>query len=512
MTDSGTSIQAGLTAMNNGDPASAARIFRNVLASSPRDPELLHLAALACIQSDQQSRGRKFLQKSLKLAPNNPDANNTLGVMLNQEGNSSEAMAAFERAVNADPNNVRALKNLGSLLTDNNFPERALKVLLQLNTVEPGVATTLNRLGSNYMYLGEFDKAKAYFRETISLDPGHGGGWLSLSELDREMTDADVHTMQDNLNNPEEGGLIAAALFRVFERRKDFTIAGEYLVQANSQRRQQHAYNVSDEEETMARIAESIGPGFLEAAPLPSVPGPAPIFVLGLPRSGTTLIEQILSSHSQVGGAGECNSVYKGLERLSAGPTVEFPALLKKFRTRDYARLGQMIIQVLQDANTGKPFVVDKTTSNYLYVGLIKRLWPDALIVHCQRDPMDCAWSNFRMQFKSANEYSYDQQEIVRYFAAKERLMDHWRTLCPEGVLDLSYEDMVDDQEGQTRRLLDYCGLAWEDACLDFHENTRSVLTASSVQVRSPIYKTSLKAWEPYRDILQPMIKGFAVP
>jgi len=356
-------------------------------------------------------------------------------------------------------------------------------------------------------------KAAKCLRRSVTFMPEHSGSWLVLTELDNNISDQDVSTMQQALvihkNSPDDISKIAAALSRVFEQRKDYSISAGYLLQANRVRRSSIQYSIDKEELVKREIAQLMGSAFLDQTKKQTFGGPTPIFVMGLPRSGTTLVEQILCSHSRVGGAGECNSVYKSLSQVSKSRGEDFPGYLVHWNDTDYAHLGQHIAKALDKISPGNAFVVDKTPSTFNYVGLIKSYWPAARIIHCQRDLMDCAWSNFKIQFAEGNAFAYDQEEIVRYFHAKETLMAHWRNVYPDGFLDLSYEKLVADQEGQTRRLLNYCDLPWENACLDFHKSSNTVTTASSVQVRSPIYKTSLKAWEPYRDFLEPMITAF---
>jgi Flp pilus assembly protein TadD len=516
MSDIREIIQQGMSAFNNGDAGKAAKLFRRALPQSPNDPDLLHLAAISHIQSGNELRGKQFLKKALKVSPLHSDANNTLGVLKRHEFRLSEAITAFEKAMASNPQNARACKNLGQALCDSNQDDLALPWFRKLAELRPTDSTALYLLGTALMSLGELEAATNSFRRTTEMDPANGYAWQHIAQIDAsQITDADIESIKaalaEQTDNPEAGGKLATALYRVYEKRQEHNAASDCLVQGNLLRRKSLEYDIVDDEREMAETAKAFDAAFLNGPSPASLPGPQPIFVLGLPRSGTSLVEQILSSHSQVSGAGEVASVRNSLERIPEAKNQRFPGYVQHLKSGRLSAIAADVQKIICDSSPQPtPFITDKTPRNFLYIGLIKRIWPEARIIHCQRNLMDCAWSNYRIQFGSGNEYAYDQDEMIRYFRAKEKLMAHWQSICPDGFLNLSYEAMVADQEGETRRLLKYCGLEWEDDCLQFHQNSRPVRTASSVQVRSPIYKTSIKAWEPYADILAPMIKALA--
>ncbi|MBT3789913.1 MAG: tetratricopeptide repeat protein [Alphaproteobacteria bacterium] len=506
--------QVGLDALERGDPDSAVLAFRKVLKKSPRDIELLHLAAYASIRSDRTTSARKFLAKALKLDPNHSDSNNTLGVLYLGEGRVGQATKAFETAIRSNPRNHRALRNLAKLLRDQDQLTKSLDVYQQLGELEPEDAGLQNLIGTLLMNHGDFDKAIVHLRRSVTLSPAHGGSWIMLAEMDKDISDEDIVVMQKvlaaQLETPLEGDQIAYALFRTFEQRGDTEKAGEYLVLANQRRRQCYQYDVSTDEDYMAEISKVLTASFIKTETPAPLGKQQPIFVLGLPRSGTTLIEQILSHHHLIGGAGERGSIDISLTKMADPRNRRYPDGLPFWKEKDFAFISKSILEILAETVPAAPYVIDKTPQNFLYIGLIKRLWPDALIIYCKRNLMDCAWSNFKTPFREGNYHTSSQEELIRYFEASEKLMDHWRKTCPGGFLELAYEEMTADQEGQTRRLLDYCGVPWDPDCLDFHKNKRAVRTASSVQIRSPVYTTSLRAWEPYANILQPLAAAFA--
>ena len=517
MRDPQNLIQEGLAALNGGRAEVALPLFKKALSQRPRDVELLHLAAVACMELRDLKPGRRYLEKALKLAPAHAHANNTLGIFLMQEGQQTRALEAFRKAVTADPANIQALGNLARSLRDLDYPGEALETYLKLGELVPEDAHVQNLIGLLYQNHGRFAEAISHLRKAITLEPGLGGAWTVLAEIDPDISDTDIALIQQILGHPGtppgQAAQLSAALFRVYERRRDFDHAGPVLLQANKLLRQTYNYDVLTDEQKMVDIANAMNRAFLaEAIAIDTDTStrpddPHPLFVLGMPRSGTTLVEQILSSHSAVGGAGEIGTFHRALAQNKGFQAKGFPACLEGWKEKDYRQLRQFITDQLVQAGTNTPLVTDKTPENFLYIGLIKKLWPDARIIHCTRNAMDCAWSIYKTPFREGNWFAADQAELVRYYRAYEKLMDHWRLVCGDNILDVSYEDMIDDQEGQTWRLLDWCGLDREDACLQFHENKRPVRTASSVQIRSPIYRTSLKAWQPFASHLQTLIK-----
>jgi tetratricopeptide (TPR) repeat protein len=507
-------IHRGIVALEKGDAQGAARIFTKLISRKRNDPDLLHLTSLAYIQSGKEVKAAKYLKFALKIDNSHSDANNTQGVLLRQQGRIQEAILCFETAARSNPKNLRAQRNLGQALSGGNRNIEAIEIFVRLSKLLPDDGVLYELLGNAYMYLGELNLAIGCLRRSVSILPGHGSSWLTLSELDHSLSDADIETLRKMIKEPrdraEDCSKFLMALFRIYERRGKTEDASAYLLQANNLKRSTINYDVGVAESLMKRFSDSFTNGTEFKSIPPTDHGPTPIFVIGLPRSGTTLIEQILSSHSLVGGAGECDAIGRILRITANGKLTDNPRALSRLKPGDLEKIAQQSSDLLQELSPGNTFVIDKTPTNFFYLGLIKRLWPNAPIIHCQRDLMDCAWSNYKILFAEGNNYSYDQSEIVRYFRAKEKLMTHWRKVAAGGFLDLSYEDMVSNQEQQTRLLLKYCNLPWEDTCMRFHKNSRSVRTASAAQVRKPIYKTSVKSWLPFQQFLQPLISGLA--
>jgi len=507
-------IESGVAAMNKGDIGTAARAFKKALPKAPRDPALLNLMAVTEIEQGRPRSAMKFLQKAIKTAPYFSEVHNTLGVVHRQLRDIQKAITAFSRAVDCDPDNLRALLNLTHACNDANRSDLALEAITRLTALQPNDAGARYWQGMTRKALGDLDAAALDFRAAVALSATHGGAWWQLAGLKGIDIDADRAALEQALDHhadhPGEAAKIAFPLFLAYEQSGNGQQAAKYLAEGNALHHRAAPYDVAVDEQRMSDIAKVFAAPILTAPAGKDTAALTPLFVLGMPRSGTTLIEQILASHSRVHGAGECDSVVRAITRKADGPA-GYPQSVLKWRDKNFHQIGDDIVEYLSAQAAGQAMVIDKTPRNFFYLGLIRQALPGARIIHCLRDPLDTAYSNYRQLFSSGNSYAYDQDDLVRYMRAYEMLMAHWRDVAGDGFLEVRYEDVVADQEAQTRRLLDYCGLDYEPACLDFHATERSVQTASAAQVRRKLYATSVRAWTPYADHIERLVQGLGI-
>ena len=290
-------------------------------------------------------------------------------------------------------------------------------------------------------------------------------------------------------------------LGKAFAELGEHARAFDYWRAANGCQRRLSPYDVRQAVQLMKSMQQVFDASLLSRAEGSRERGPVPIFVLGMPRSGTSLVEQILAAHPAVFGAGEQEIVGRlGAQAASA------PADLARLEANDWARLGERYLQQIRDLSAGEPFVVDKLPTNFLYIGMIRMMLPEARIVHCQRDPMDTGLSCFRNHFMAPGlDFSCDLEDIGIYYRHYRSLMAHWDQVLPGEIHAIRYEDLVADPEAQIRRLLRFCGLPFEAQCLAFHRVERMVATASMAQVRQPIHSGSVGAWRRYEAQLQPL-------
>ena len=361
---------------------------------------------------------------------------------------------------------------------------------------------------------GKFDRAVALYRKAYQTKPDHGDAYWSLANTKSyEFTDDELARMEslatDPATNEADRIQICFALGDAHEGRADYERSFGFYRQGNALK-QAHTYH--HPKHLQVRIDSQIevctADLFARRTGL-GCPAPDPVFVVGLPRSGSTLLEQILSSHSKVDGTMELHNILNLAKRLRGrdepGGKPRYPAILNDLDDDYFLRFGEQFIDDTRSYRGEAPFFVDKMPNNFFHVGLIRLILPNAKVIDARRHPMACCFSGYKQLFGEGQEFSYGLKEIGNYYRQYVKLMDHWDQVLPGFVLRVQHEDVVDDLEGQVRRILEFCGLPFEQACVDYHQTERSIRTPSSEQVRQPIFRTSLEQWRNYEPWLEPL-------
>jgi tetratricopeptide (TPR) repeat protein len=361
-------------------------------------------------------------------------------------------------------------------------------------------------------YLGDIEQAEAGFDAVIALKPDEFEAYNGRAQLRRQTPGCNhVEQLREVISRTSDPfGLtqLYYALGKELEDIGDFDGAFASLSQGAGIKRRHMQYSVETDLQIMARIREVYGPE-LFGRNIEGSSSADPIFILGMPRTGTTLVERILGSHSKVYSAGELNNFSLELVRLVKATVQPVPASRLDFvaatAALDFGALGDAYVRSARPLCDDSPFFIDKLPFNFLYAGLIHLALPRARIINLRRHPLDTCFAVYKQWFRDAYPFSYDLDELGRYYVAYHELMQHWNDVMPGVIHTLRYEDLVADAEGESRRLLDYCGLPWEDQCLRFYENPQASTTASAVQVRQPIYGTSVGRWRRYARQLEPL-------
>lgn len=510
----------GATLRRHGRPAEALPCFERAVAIKP-DFAAAHCALADTLQDlGALDAAVVHYQSAIALQPRSFEAANNLGSALQKLGRCDDAVAHYRRALDLNPGSTAIACNLATALKGAGRTEDGVVILKNALGRDPSSAEAHKLLGFAFEVLGRRDDAVRAFETSLTLAPADGEVHRRLAEL-RPFTPGDprlaaLETLAGDTAAFSTDNRISLhfAAARALGDAGRHERAFHHWRQGNALKRAQLAYDAGRHRRQLDRTRAVFTTQLMARHAGRGCNSEVPVFVVGMPRSGTTLVEQILASHAQVHGAGEIDTFHRVLGRRAAADGVAggFPELAAGLSPGAVAALGADYVASLtsraRSAAAGAARIVNKLPGNFQYAGLIHLALPNARIIHVRRDPLDTCFSCFSLLFAFDHQpFSYDLGDLGRYYRAYAALMAHWRRVLPPGaMLEVRYEDLVDDLEGQARAIVDHCGLAWQDACLAFHENRRPVRTASLYQVRQPIFRTSVGRWRPYRRFLEPLI------
>jgi tetratricopeptide (TPR) repeat protein len=456
-----------------------------------------------------------WYQRALQLDATSARIHCNLASLLAEQEKYDDALTVFHRALELDPTYAEAHCGLGGVRHEQGHFEQAQTHYREALRHKPDLPAAHCALGTVREELGDFKDAESCWRTALRYDSSLAGAYSALATLLRgKLADEDLVAMRQLLADPDlhdgRRGALHFGLAQVLDARGAYHEAAESLRVANAlalagARKRGQGYDPAEHARFVSGMMAVCTPAFFERVRGFGLETERPIFIAGLPRSGTTLTEQILASHSQVFGAGELRFGRDDFEALAAGEDRGLDALAY-LDQETVRRIGARHLERLCELNADRPHMADKMPDNYLYLGLLAVLFPKAKFIHCRRDLRDIAVSCWMTNFRHIR-WANDPDHIAGRFAEYRRLMDHWRRVLPVPLLEVDYEQTVADLEGVARRLVDWCGLDWEPGCLKFHEGQRPVRTASVSQVRQPIYKRSVARWKHYEQALGPLFE-----
>ena len=497
----------------DGDYEDAERTIRAFLAQRSDDVEGLRILSMLARQFEYNTDAEVLLDKLLAKAPNYNSARYDLILTLVDLHKHQRAREESERLMAAEPRNpgVRVthagiLMALGDV---NGSIERYQALLQQM----PRDSELHQSLGHAYKTNGESAKAIESYRRAVEVRPDFGEAYWSLANLKTyRFTDAELERMRHYEAQPylqqADRYHLCFALGKALEDRGDYAESFTYYDRGNALKKEGSLYRAAAQERAVNKQMELCTPEFFAERRGWGCPDASPIFVLGLPRAGSTLLEQILASHSQVEGTMELANIPRLIGSLGSGDKfgdTHYPGVLPQLTAEQCREFGEAYIRDTRVYRTGKPFFIDKMPNNFRNIALIQLILPNAKIIDARRDAMDCCFSNFKQLYANGHPFAYNLDDIGRYYRSYVSLMDHWDQVLPGRVLCMRHEDVLADLEGSVKRILEYCGLPFEPGCVEFHRTERRVHTASAEQVRRPINRDGVDQWRPYEPWLGPL-------
>jgi tetratricopeptide (TPR) repeat protein len=508
-------IEEATAALAAEDRKTAESIFREILkVDASHVAAACGLAAISLTVS-RAADAERLLRHALKQSAHLPLAWRGLCQALVDLGRLPEAEAAVRRLLNVEPENPKNWVMLGNVCTRMMRQPDALIAFQEAARLNPDEVRLRLSIGHLHKTLGHRRECEEAYHACLKVDPNLSEAYWSLADLKTyEFSDAEVAAMQVLLKGDEgdEGdetdqAHLHFALGRAFEHRKSYTAAFEHYAAGNRRRRKTIAFDIRVFENKTRRVREYFDAAYFAQRANTGYGEPAPIFVVGLPRSGSTLVEQILASHSKVEGTFELPNVLTIVRELDHAKAEHdaYPESVSSVPLAQFALLGRRYIEETAPLRSGRAHFIDKMPNNFSHVGLIHSMLPNATIIDVRRHPMDACFSTYKQHFAEGQSFSYDLDDLGRYYRCYLSLMDHWDRVLPGRALHLQYEHLVRDPERCIRRLLSHCGLDFEPACLAFHETKRPVRTASAEQVRQPLYASGVGYWKHFETQLEPL-------
>ncbi|MFC4526919.1 sulfotransferase [Dyella halodurans] len=511
-------LLAAATALVENRIPEAEALLREHLRQAPTDVAAMRMFAELAARQGRTEDAVSLLAQCLELAPGFHAARQNYALVLHRSNQSERALAEIERLLAVEPDHPGYRNLKAAVLCRIGDYAPAIDIYAELLEQHPGNPKVWMSYGHALKTTGRGDRAIAAYRHSLELEPSFGEVWWSLANLKTFRFSADdVAAMRAQLVRTDLGDddrlHLEFAIGKALEDVGEYAPSFQHYAQGNAIRRAQLHYSADETSARVRHIRERYTREYFGARAGAGCHAPDPIFIVGLPRAGSTLIEQILSSHSQVEGTMELPEITSITRTLraqgDATSVMPYHEALAALEGDALSELGERYLAHTSiQRKTPSPFFIDKMPNNFMHLGLIHLILPNAKIIDARRHPLACCFSGFKQHFARGQSFSYSQQDLGRYYRDYVALMSHFDEVLPGRIHRVIYEHMVEDTEGEVRRLLDYCGLPFEPSCLRFFENARPVRTASSEQVRRPIYREGVDHWRHYEAWLGPLVEA----
>ena len=506
-------IQSVVDIYKSGNLSKAELLAKNLINNNPKIVFLYNLLGLILVEQKKTEQAMIYYEKGVKIDPSYGMIYNNIGLLLFEnktKDNIKKVENLYKKAITLDNKIPEPHNNLGNLYDFIDKIDEAINCYKKAIDINPRFAYAHHNLGSAYVSIGKFEDAKKHFKESLKLNPNFMVTHRSLSRITKyNVNNEHFHelkkiykniSIEDSKNRIE----LSFALGKAYEDTKNFDKSFAHYKEANFLARKKIDFSLKLEKEKFKKIKSLYNKNLYDKYENSGCLDQSPIFIIGMPRSCTTLVEQILSSHSKVYGAEEVDFIPYLIKKNFGDNNLRlFFEGIENFEKSSLKKIGEEYIIKMKEISKGSDRSTDKLPINFLYVGFIKLILPKSKIIHCFRNSKDNCLSIFKNQFNSGKiKFAYDMNEITEYYNLYNDLMLYWNNLLPNFIYDIKYEKLISDTKTEIKKLLNYCDLDWSEACLNFHKNKRSIKTASEAQVRNKIYRSSIDSWKNYEKYL----------
>lgn len=507
-------LVAVMDLISQGKLLKAEDLCKQYMRQVPHNVDGMRMLADIGIRLGVLEDAEYLLETAVELESENTDARIDYINALRKRQKYDRALAQAQKLLKAQPGNPRFKSIFAVECMQTGDFDRALEVFDEILQMLPSDPITLTSKGHAQKTRGDFEGSVSSYHAAIAANPGHGEAYYSLANLKTYGFSADEVSSMTALAGDSNLSFmdrvyINFALGKAHEDLGDNGAAFSFYQTGNRLKKSQSRYSAAQMTAEFDAQRQQFSESFIEAHAGSGHRAPDPIFILGMPRAGSTLLEQILSSHSQVDGTLELPNILSLSQRLRRkqidGVAPGYPAVLNTLSTADLEQFGREFIDDTRCHRQGAPYFIDKMPNNFRHIGLIKLILPNAKVIDARRNALDCCWSGYKQLFAEGQEFSYDLADIGEYYRDYVDLMAHWDSVLPGFVLRVNNEDVIADLEGQVNRLLQFCGLPFEEACLNFHKTERNVRTPSAEQVRKPVSRVGVAQWKPFSGHLGPL-------
>lgn len=512
-TEIATLSSAGRQAAAKQDWPTTHACAIGILKSEPEEPEGLFLLGLVEKAAHRPKKASQAFEAVLRIDASRYDAAVELASqysMSRRNGDVEELLGRYEESL---ANSPRYLDMAATVYTEIGLPEKAWPLYEKANKLQPDITLFQANLAACAVFVGEIDRARQVYRALLDKNPTHQRNHYQLARLGRAENSQHIEQMETVLREtnlpPDRNIFLNYALGKEYEDLQQWDKAFDHIKQAGDAATSVANYDVEDDIAIVDKVIEICNANWLREDSTQAPEDKVPLFIVGLPRTGTTLVERIVTSHSKVQSVGETEFIQMNIRMISELQAIDkmTPAMIESAASKDIFLLRDGYLNTIRYRLKEQAIFIDKLPFNVLYLGFIAKSWPDKPIILMKRKPMDACFSMYKQLFTWAYKYSYSLDTLGRYYIAYERLCEHWRKLLGDQLIEVQYEDLVSGQETQTRRLLDSLGLEFEEACLNFEKNVAPTATASSVQVREKVHTGSVGRWKRYERQLEPLRK-----